>query len=231
MNALRWSGQRLLSAGTLQLVILAARGWLTVAAVLILLACIPSTRTAIGQEEFSRPVTNAPQPQDIGKSYELPVVQYVAPRSAWWYLVDVILLAAAMAMAALVAHRWRRRWMAVVITIGSLAYFGFFRQGCVCPIGAIQNVTAAATDATLAVPFAVLVFFLLPLVAALFVGRVFCGGVCPLGAIQDLVVLRPWQLPSAVDRWGGKIKYLYLARCHLVRGTTGSGPRFHHLPF
>ncbi|MGI9429838.1 MAG: 4Fe-4S binding protein, partial [Bythopirellula sp.] len=82
---------------------------------------------------------------------------------------------------------------------------------CVCPIGATQNVTASLVDPTLAVPFVVLLFFLLPLIAALLVGRVFCGGVCPLGAIQDIVVLRPVQLPRSVDRWGGLLKYVYLA--------------------
>lgn len=186
------------------------RGWLALAVVILMLPIL-ATGVAVGQDEFSRPVTAAPQPQDIGDSYQLPTVQHVRPRSAWWYLADVILLTVALVAAALVAHRWRRRWMSVVITVASLAYFGFFRQGCVCPIGAIQNVTAALADPTLAVPFAVLLFFLLPLVAALLVGRVFCAGVCPLGAIQDLVVLRPMQLPRAVDRWGGKLKYLYLA--------------------
>ena len=34
---------------------------------------------------------------------------------------------------------------------------------------------------------------------------------CPLGAIQDIVVLKPVQLPLAVDRWGGLFKYVYLA--------------------
>jgi polyferredoxin len=101
--------------------------------------------------------------------------------------------------------------MAVTLTIASLAYFGFFRQGCVCPIGSIQNVSVALTDSTLAVPFVVLLFFLMPLIAALLVGRVFCAGVCPLGAIQDLVVLRPIQVPQSVDRWGGMLKYVYLA--------------------
>jgi polyferredoxin len=165
----------------------------------------------LGQGEYSRPVTSAPQPEDIGVRYELPLVQRAAPRSSAWYLTDVLLLGLALVAAALIAHRWRRRWMATVITVLSLAYFGFYRQGCVCPIGAIQNVTAALVDPKVAVPFAVLLFFLLPLVAALLVGRVFCGGVCPLGAIQDLVVLRPVQLPHAVDRWGGMLKYLYLA--------------------
>lgn len=184
--------------------------WLA-SAVFIVLLLLMNEAPAVGQDDYSRPVTTAPQPEDIGALYELPAVQHVRPRSAWWYLVDVILLTFALVIAALVAHRWRRRWMAVVVTIVSLAYFGFFRQGCVCPIGSIQNVTAALADPTLAVPFAVLLFFLLPLVAALLVGRVFCAGVCPLGAIQDLVVVKPLQLPLAVDRWGGLLKYVYLA--------------------
>lgn len=162
------------------------------------------------QEGYSRPVTTAPQPEDIGQDYKLPPVQRTPPRSSWWQAVDVALLAVGLILAAVVAHRWRRRWMAVAVTVASLAYFGFFRQGCVCPIGAIQNVSASLVDPSLAVPLVVLAFFLLPLIAALLVGRVFCGGVCPLGAIQDLVVLKPIQLPAAVDRWGGLLKYVYL---------------------
>ena len=42
--------------------------------------------------------------------------------------------------------------------------------------------------------------FVLPLVVALFFGRAFCGGVCALGAIQELVVLRPVQVPRRLDR-------------------------------
>ena len=175
-----------------------------------LLVLIGDARPASAEVEYSRPVTSAPQPESIGGEYVLPPVQRVAPRSPWWYLADVVLLTAGLVASALVAHCWRRRWMATAITIVSLAYFGFFRQGCVCPIGSIQNVAAAAVEPTLAVPLVVLAFFLLPLIAALFVGRVFCGGVCPLGAIQDLVIVKPVQLPTAVDRWGGLLKYVYL---------------------
>lgn len=127
------------------------------------------------------------------------------------YLLDVVLLAVALVAAGLNVHRWRRRGMAVALAIFSLAYFGFYRQGCVCPIGATQNVAASLADPTLVVPVAILAYFLLPLSAALVAGRVFCGGVCPLGAIQDLVLVRPWQAPRAVDRWGGLMRYAYLA--------------------
>jgi ferredoxin len=161
--------------------------------------------------DYTRQANVAPQPEDIGADYQLPAVQRVPPRAEWQYLLDVALLAAALVVAAFINHRWRRRWMATVLTCVCLAYFGFYRQGCVCPVGSTQNVAAALADPTLAVPLAVLAFFLLPLVAALLVGRVFCGGVCPLGAIQDLVLLRPRQIPAAVDRWGGLLKYVYLA--------------------
>jgi ferredoxin len=190
--------------------VLKALGWLALA-VLILGLLLAWATPAGGQDDYARGVTAAPQPKDIGDSYQLPHAQRVAPRSTWWYLADVLLLAAALVVGGLVVHRWRRRWMMVALTATSLAYFGFFRQGCVCPIGAIGNVTASLVDPTLAVPLVVLLFFLMPLVAALLVGRVFCGGVCPLGAVQDLVVLRPVQLPRAVDRWGGLFKYVYLA--------------------
>lgn len=161
--------------------------------------------------DYSRPVNAAPKQQDIGKSYQVPPVQRIPPRSIWIYGLDVTLLAVGLVVAALIAHRWRHRWMAVAMSIFSIAYFGFYRQGCVCPVGSVQNVTASFVDSSLAVPLVVLLFFLLPLIAALLVGRVFCGGLCPLGAIQDIVVLKPVQLPPAVDRWGGKFKYVYLA--------------------
>ena len=36
---------------------------------------------------------------------------------------------------------------------------------------------------------------MLPLAVALFFGRVFCAGVCPLGAIQELMTLKPIEVP------------------------------------
>jgi polyferredoxin len=53
--------------------------------------------------------------------------------------------------------------------------------------------------------------FFLPLIVALFFGRAFCGGVCPLGAIQELVVLKPVQVPRRLDYALGLLKYVYLA--------------------
>ena len=34
----------------------------------------------------------------------------------------------------------------LALTVACVAYFGFYREGCVCPIGATQNVTLALFD-------------------------------------------------------------------------------------
>lgn len=160
---------------------------------------------------YSRPVTAAPPPESIGEDYQLPAVQRVLPRGQGQYVVDAVLLIGAMGMAAYACHRGRRRWLATAATLFTLAYFGFWRQGCVCPIGSTQNIAASLADPTVGVPWVVIAFFFLPLVATLLFGRVFCGGACPLGAIQDVVVLWPKQLPLWVDHWFGKFRYVYLA--------------------
>ena len=159
---------------------------------------------------YQRPVETAPQPDTIGGGYKTPAVQKPLPRDYWLQVMDVLLLAAAMCISVwLVLARRSRKWL-VALSIGSLAYFGFYREGCICPIGSIQNVTVAMIDPKFSIPIVVTATFVLPLVVALFFGRAFCGGVCALGAIQELVVIRPIQVPRRLDRALGLLKYVYL---------------------
>jgi ferredoxin len=152
-----------------------------------------------------------PQEDDIGSGYATPEVQRPLPRAAWWNVVDGVLLASALGLSAwIVLGRRSRNWQ-IVLTVGCLLYFGFYREGCVCPIGAIQNVAVALTDADYAIPYVVIVFFFLPLVLALAFGRVYCGGVCPLGGIADLVLLKPVEVPRRLDKGLGWLRYVYLA--------------------
>jgi polyferredoxin len=161
--------------------------------------------------QYERPVDIAPTEEDIGEGYTVPPVQRPHPRSAWKEGLDILLLLTAMALAVWIVLAKRRRSWLVVLTIGCLAYFGFYRDGCVCPIGAIQNVTAAFIDPNFAISYSVIAFFIFPLLLALFFGRVFCGGVCPLGAIQELVLLKPLEVPRLLDRLLGSLKYVYLS--------------------
>jgi NosR/NirI family nitrous oxide reductase transcriptional regulator len=159
--------------------------------------------------DYERPVDVAPTEETIGEGYVVPEVQRPRPRAAAWQVADVVLLAVALGLAWLAIHRRRRGWL-VALTTACLLYFGFYREGCVCPIGSTQNVAVALVDHTYAVPHYVIVLFVLPLAAALFFGRVFCAGVCPLGAIQELVALRPVEVPVRLDRALGWLRWVYL---------------------
>lgn len=174
-----------------------------------LLLCTPPILAQ--QIQYDRPVDAAPSPEDIGGGYVLPTVQRPLPRAQWKEVADVGLLAAALGLCAWLVLARRSRNGLVALSIGCLLYFGLYREGCICPIGAIQNVVVALADPKYAVSYVVIAVFLLPLVAAVLFGRVFCGGVCPLGAIQDLVLLKPVRVPRTLDKVLGTFKWVYLA--------------------
>jgi len=185
---------------------LALLSWLALAVVVF----SPAPASA-QQIDYSRPVEVAPTEEVIGEGYLTPEVQHPAPRAAWWQVADVVLLGVAMALAAWLALWRRRRGWLVAVSAACLAYFGFYREGCICPIGSIQNVAVALVDDSYAVPYYVIAIFVLPLVAALFFGRVFCSGVCALGAIQELVVWKPVDVPPRIDKGLGFLRWVYLA--------------------
>ena len=180
--------------------------------------------------QYQRPVDAAPCAEDIGGGYVTPSVQRPLPRAQWRSAVDVAVLAAALGLSSWLVLKRRSRNAVVVLTVGCLAYFGFYREGCICPIGAIQNVTVALLDPRYAISYFVVAFFFLPLIFAVLFGRVFCGGVCPLGAIQELVVLKPLRVPRLVDKGLGLLKWAYLLAGDLAGRTPGSEPRLYHLP-
>ena len=159
-------------------------------------------------------------PPDFRSGHQLPQTQYPQARAEWRDVVDVAVLVVALGLAAwLTLVRRSRRWTAV-LSVGALVYFGFYRQGCICPIGAIQNVSLGLTSPTYYVPLAAVVFFALPLAGALFIGRAFCGGACPLGAIQDVVLIRPVRLPSWLAHALGLFPFFYLGAAVLLAATN-----------
>jgi ferredoxin len=158
-------------------------------------------------------------PPDLGPEYEEPVTEHQMPSHVLGEYADVAVLAAALGAAAWLALKRRSRRMIFALVLFSLVYFGFVRQGCVCPIGATQNVTLALAGGGYAMPLSVLVFFALPLVFALVLGRVFCGSVCPLGAIQDVFVLKPVRVPDWLEHALGLFAYVYLGAAVLFAAT------------
>jgi len=170
--------------------------------------CLP--QAAAQEIDYERQVDVAPNEEVIGEGYVTPEVQHPRPRSVARQVFDVSMLVLAMGLAAWLALKRRSRAGLVVVTAASVAYFGFYREGCICAIGSIQNVAVAIADPNYAVPYHVIAIFVLPLVAALFFGRVFCSSVCPLGAIQELVALKQVNVPRKLDRALGWGRWIYL---------------------
>ena len=167
--------------------------------------------TAWGVERF-------PPPEFEG-GYTMPNPTTPAPRANTMDYVDVAVLLAALSFASWAVLKQRSRTHVFGVMLFSLVYFGFYRQGCVCPIGAIQDVALSLFQPGYAVPLTVLAFFLLPLVFTLAFGRGFCAGVCPLGAIQDLFLIKPVKLPGPLSSALGVVPYFYLGAAILLAGT------------
>jgi polyferredoxin len=163
------------------------------------------------QQRFPKP--------EFESGYEQPNTVTPEPRALSMEYFDVFVLIAFLVIASYLIIKRRSRRGILWLSVLALAYFGFYRLGCVCPIGAIQNVTLSFFDPTYAISAVVLLFFILPLILTLFYGRTFCGGVCPLGAIQDLVIIKPISLPKWLNKTLGLIPYLYLSLAVLFAAT------------
>jgi ferredoxin len=158
-------------------------------------------------------------PPDFESGHTLPETTQPPPRQLWREYADVGVLAVALALSAYLVYVRRSRRGVAWLTAGSLFYFGYLREGCVCAVGATQNVTLALFDPSYAPPFPVVLFFFLPLLSTLFFGRTFCAAVCPLGAVQDVVLVRPIRVPRWLDHSLRNLAYVYLGLAVLFAAT------------
>jgi ferredoxin len=163
------------------------------------------------QQRFPRP--------EFESGYEFPTNQYVNQRGPGWEYMDVAVLVAALALTSWFALVKRSRQGLVWMAVFSVAYFGFYRQGCICAVGSVQNVSLALFNEGYSMPLPVLLFFIIPLVFALFSGRVFCAGVCPLGTIQELVGFKQIKVHRNVERILGALPFIYLGLAVLFAAT------------
>jgi ferredoxin len=159
-----------------------------------------------------------PKPE-FESGYVQPSPSTPEPRINALEYTDVLLLLIALSLASWLAIKKRSRTGMIALSITVLAYFGFYRNGCICSVGSLQNVVLSIANPEYSVTISTLLFFVLPLVFALFFGRVFCAGACPLGTIQDLVVIKPIALPLWLRKVLGLMAYLYLGLAVLYAAT------------
>ncbi|NJK85781.1 MAG: 4Fe-4S binding protein [Bacteroidales bacterium] len=151
------------------------------------------------QQRFPKP--------EFENGYQEPVTTTAEPRSSTMEYLDIAVLVLIMGVSAWLAIKKRSRTGILWLTVFALIYFGFYREGCICPIGAIQNVTLSVFNSDYAISISILAFFLLPLFFSLFFGRVFCAAACPLGAIQDLSIIKPVSVPVWMQKSLGLILF------------------------
>lgn len=176
------------------------------------LLCLTLASMATAQEQKAQP------PPEFTSGYAVPNAIAPVARAEIWQWVDIAVLIVVLALGAKAVLADRSRAQVRLLSIFSLAYFGFYRLGCVCAIGSVQNVAYAVGHPEYRLPWTVAAMFLIPLAVALFAGRVFCGTACPMGALQDLLLVRPVRVPGWISGPLGTIPYLYLGAAVVYAG-------------
>ncbi len=180
-------------------------------AILLLPASLPA---------FAQSADRFPRPE-FTKHHEVPKLQWPVPRSVAMEYFDIVMLVGMLSAATYYSLKVVSRKAIFILSVVAVLYFGFYREGCVCPIGSIQNVAQGLGSTGYAVPVGVMLLFLLPLIFSLFFGRVFCASVCPLGAAQEMVILKPINVPRGVKHFLGILPYVYLGTA-VVLAYTGA---------
>ena len=163
------------------------------------------------QQRFPKP--------EFQTEYQVPETAKPDPRAPFMEYVDLFVLIAVMSLTTWFIFKKRSRKGILWLSVFSLIYFGFYRNGCICSIGAIQNLSMSLFGNGYSISYTVLAFFLLPLLFALAVGRVFCASACPLGAIQDLVIVKPIKLAPWLQKALGLFPFIYLGLAVLFSAT------------
>lgn len=166
---------------------------------------------SFAQQRFPKP--------EFETGYVQPSPETPAPRALFLEYLDVGVLFLVLLLASWLIYRKRSRRGILWLSVFSLAYFGFYREGCICAVGSVQNVALSLFRPEYAISLTALAFFLIPLVFTLFHGRTFCAAACPLGAIQDLLVAKPVALAPWVRKPLGLIPHLYLGLAVLFAAT------------
>jgi NosR/NirI family transcriptional regulator, nitrous oxide reductase regulator len=170
------------------------------------------------QTALAQGIQRFPKPE-FENGYVQPAPTTPEPTGAAMAWLDLAILAAVLSLTTYMLFKKRSRNAILAISLFSMIWFGFVRHGCVCSVGSVQNVALAFASPDYVMSWVTLGFFLLPLLFALFFGRTFCAGACPLGVIQDVLILKPIEIPLWAKKSFGLFPYLYLGLAILFAAT------------
>lgn len=174
--------------------------------------------TALGTADAAAQQQRFPMPE-FQTDYQLPDTTTPEPRASSMEYVDLLVLLGVLGFTTWLVLKKRSRTWILWISVFALIYFGFYRNGCICSVGAVQNLALALFSSDYAISLTVLAFFAVPLFTALAVGRIFCASACPLGVIQDLVIVKPIRLAPWLQKALGLFPFVYLGLAVLYAAT------------
>ena len=159
-----------------------------------------------------------PRPE-FDNNHIIPTAEIPQPPSDIFHLIDLAVFILAIGLVTFFILKMRSRKGVFLTLLFSLLYFGFYKMGCICAVGSVQNVTLALFDSSYSISWVIFAIFAIPLIFTLFFGRTFCSSVCPLGAIQDVFIIKPLKIPGWLEHLLGLIPYFYLGAAVLFAAT------------
>jgi polyferredoxin len=148
---------------------------------LLLLATCLSPALGVLDPDCVRPI-----PDDLYEFKETYVPVEFDHEPFGMEVADLAMLSAVMLIGGWFSLKGKSSRGMSLLMLAGLLYFGAVRGGCICPVGATTNFCIGLAAPEL-IGKMVAVLFLLPLICAFFVGRIFCSSACPLGAVQHLL--------------------------------------------
>src|SRR5674476_1342582 len=99
--------------------------------IVLFLIAVTYSGLVTGQQRFPKP--------EFSTGYVTPSPTTPEPRASVLEYTDVVVLVIVLSIASWIAIKKRSRRLMLWLSVFSLIYFGFYREGCICSIGAIQD--------------------------------------------------------------------------------------------
>ena len=134
----------------------------------------------------------------------------------------LIVLFLLLAVAA-VSFRLKLFWMRYLTLITSVIYLGFYEGSCICPNGALQNISLYLATSK-AARIGIYLFEVSVIMAVVFwMGNLYCGWVCQKGGIQEFLFRRRLavRIPPKIDAGLRNLRFVFL-------GIAVAYPIFQH---
>jgi NosR/NirI family transcriptional regulator, nitrous oxide reductase regulator len=151
-----------------------------------------------------------PKP-DFSNNYQIPPTPLPSPD--FMNIPEIynpIALFIILALTVYIFYKLRSRKIQIFLIFLVVIVFGFIKNGCLCSIGAIQTVSLSVADKTYPITLSQIFIFLIPVIAAMFWGRIFCGAACPLGGIQDILNYKNFRIPKPIHEILTLVPFFYL---------------------